>query len=118
MRAIIGGYVIPSGTMVLANLVGIMNDPLVFPNPTKFDPERFLDEDGKFTPHPSVMHFSVGRRRCPGEDVSKTQILLFVAGILRKFRVEVDPASRNGKMVGNVHYFPEDIRLMFFPRNN
>ena len=40
------GYTIPKGSTLLMNLGGLAEDPEMFPNPEKFDPDRFLDEDG------------------------------------------------------------------------
>ncbi len=39
----------------MANLSEIMHDPVDFPQPYEFRPERFIDKDtGKFKPHPRV----------------------------------------------------------------
>lgn len=40
------GYTIPKGTTLLMNLGGLADDPVMFPNPEKFDPGRYLDADG------------------------------------------------------------------------
>ena len=42
------GYNLPKGTQVIANLYASSNDPEIFENPEKFDPSRFLKEDGTF----------------------------------------------------------------------
>ena len=36
----------------------------------------------------SLLSFGSGRRRCPGETLAKTRILLFLANILQKFDIE------------------------------
>lgn len=60
-------FVIEKGTSILYPVVGIHRDPQYFPNPDKFDPERFSDENkhnivpGTYTP------FGVGPRNCIGE---------------------------------------------------
>ena len=38
------GYTIPPGKMVVSNLYSVCYDPEIFPDPEKFDPDRFLDE--------------------------------------------------------------------------
>ncbi|CAN7937834.1 unnamed protein product, partial [Ixodes hexagonus] len=43
---IIGGYTIPKGTVVMANLWAVNMDPALWINPEKFDPYRFMEEDG------------------------------------------------------------------------
>ena len=59
--------------------MGSMLDPANFPNPTKFQPSRFIDENGKYKFDPKVCNFSVGLRQCPGnhsgKDIGLTRIL-------------------------------------------
>ena len=68
------GYFIPKGTSVLANHWSIHLDPEVYPDPTAFKPERFL-EDGKLvgTPYSERGHhgFGFGRRVCPGLHIAE-----------------------------------------------
>jgi cytochrome P450 len=48
------GYYIPKGTLVQPFIGSVMQNPKDFPNPSKFDPERFLDSKGNFVPNPKV----------------------------------------------------------------
>lgn len=41
------GYNLPKGTFMFFALGSVMTDPQIFPEPTKFKPERFLDNSGK-----------------------------------------------------------------------
>ncbi|KAG6901544.1 hypothetical protein C0995_010654 [Termitomyces sp. Mi166 len=36
------GYFIPKGTLVIANIRGLLHDPEVYPDPYQFKPERFI----------------------------------------------------------------------------
>lgn len=58
------GYFIPKGSIVIANAYQILNDEETYPNPSAFNPERFL-KDGKLDPsvrNPTVAAFGFGRR--------------------------------------------------------
>lgn len=45
----INGFDFPKGSIFMANITKFLKDPAVFPEPTRFLPERFIDidEDGK-----------------------------------------------------------------------
>jgi cytochrome P450 len=41
------GYIFPKSAIVFGVLDSVLNDPEIFPEPSKFKPERFLDKNGK-----------------------------------------------------------------------
>ncbi|CAN7985560.1 unnamed protein product, partial [Ixodes hexagonus] len=59
---LIGGYVIPKGAVVMANLWAVHMDPNLWKSPEKFDPARFLDERTlRLMPKPEhLIPFSIG----------------------------------------------------------
>lgn len=52
--------------MVLIPAVGIHYDPKYFPNPNKFDPDRFSDENKSSIVPGSYIPFGVSPRNCIG----------------------------------------------------
>lgn len=60
---IVQGYLIPSGTVVMANLWAVHMDPDLWEAPEEFRPERFLSKDGsRLIDKPDwLVPFSVGR---------------------------------------------------------
>jgi cytochrome P450 len=70
----------------MTNLGMAMSDEKAFPEPKKFVPERHL-KNGKFVPHPQVIAFGIGKRRCLGETLAKTELFLFFTGLLQKFTI-------------------------------
>ncbi|KAG0423650.1 hypothetical protein HPB47_000574, partial [Ixodes persulcatus] len=61
---VIGGYVIPKGTAVMANLWAVHMDPNLWESPETFNPYRFLvldDQTLKIAPKPEhLIPFSIG----------------------------------------------------------
>ena len=45
-----------------------------FDKPMEFNPDRFLDDAGRFKPSDIISFFGVGKRRCPGETLARTQV--------------------------------------------
>lgn len=87
--AVVGGYFVPQGATVVGNIWSIHNDPEFWQEPSKFDPLRFLKEDGSLAWDKAerVMPFSVGKRMCPGEIFASVEIYLYVTAILQNFRI-------------------------------
>ncbi|XP_066295538.1 cytochrome P450 2U1-like [Branchiostoma lanceolatum] len=79
----VGEYDIPKGTQVLPNLYSLHMDPAYWPDPDRFDPERFLDAKGNVINKPeSFMPFSGGRRVCLGEQLARMELFLFFSTLL------------------------------------
>nr|AME15629.1 cytochromes P4501B1 [Heteropneustes fossilis] len=75
----INGYPIPKGTVVFINQWSLNHDPKKWDQPEIFNPLRFLDEPGELNKSKTgnVNIFSMGKRRCIGEELSKIQLFLF-----------------------------------------
>ncbi|XP_037286024.2 cytochrome P450 2H2 [Rhipicephalus microplus] len=86
---VICGYHVPGGTMVIANLWSLHNDPAYWPEPSKYDPTRFLNADGtEVNDKPAAfLPFGTGRRQCPGKTLALMEVYLYVATTLQRFRV-------------------------------
>ncbi|KAJ6580680.1 cytochrome P450 [Mycena capillaripes] len=84
-----GGYRIPAGSVVVGNAWAILNDEEAYPDPQKFNPERFL-LDGKLNPairDPEVAAFGFGRRVCPGKHMAAVSLWIPIASILSTFDI-------------------------------
>ncbi|XP_004686344.1 PREDICTED: cytochrome P450 1B1 [Condylura cristata] len=87
------GYHIPKDTVIFVNQWSVNHDPVKWPNPEDFDPARFLDKDGLINKDlaSSVMIFSVGKRRCIGEELSKMQLFLFISILAHQCNFRANP---------------------------
>ncbi|XP_029306347.1 cytochrome P450 1B1 isoform X2 [Cottoperca gobio] len=88
------GYTIPKNTVIFVNQWSINHDPALWPHPGTFDPQRFLNQNGVLNKDltSSVLIFSLGKRRCIGEELSKLQLFLFAALIAHQCHITADPA--------------------------
>ena len=66
-------------------------NPVDWPDPEKFLPERHLDEDGKFVKSNRVIPFSIGARNCLGENLARAEVFLILVTILQKFEILPNP---------------------------
>ncbi|XP_049456550.1 cytochrome P450 1B1 isoform X2 [Epinephelus fuscoguttatus] len=90
----LNGYPIPKDTVVFVNQWSINHDPALWSHPEVFDPQRFLDQNGALNKDltSTVLIFSMGKRRCIGEELSKLQLFLFMALIAHQCNITVDPS--------------------------
>ncbi|KAJ3719643.1 cytochrome P450 [Lentinula guzmanii] len=85
---IIGGYLIPKGSIIIANLWNMLNDPAVYPDPFKFDPERHISSPGKpAQKDPRHACFGFGRRICVGMQLAEASLWIFIAMTLAVFDI-------------------------------
>lgn len=89
------GYTIPRDTIIFINQWSVNHDPSVWSRPETFDPSRFLDPSGSLDKDltSGVLIFSMGKRRCIGEELSKLHLFLFTALIGHQCHISDDPAK-------------------------
>jgi len=87
----VGGYRIPAGSLILASQYVIQRDPRFFPDPERFDPERWTPEAKAARPQFSYFPFGGGPRRCIGEGFAWTEGVLILATLARRWRPRLVP---------------------------
>jgi cytochrome P450 len=101
------------------SMESFLMDPEVFPEPERFHPDRFLDEQGCFVAHPNVIPFGTGKRRCLGESLAKTELLIFFAGLLHKFEIRLADKNKipSTKYRPGITLSPYPFKVRFIARN-
>jgi cytochrome P450 len=83
----IGGYDVPKRSIVVACQWVTHRDPRFFPDPERFDPERWTPEAKEARPKFSYFPFGGGPRVCIGEGFAWMEGVLVLAAIARKWRL-------------------------------
>uniref|UniRef100_A0A8R1DS10 CYtochrome P450 family n=1 Tax=Caenorhabditis japonica TaxID=281687 RepID=A0A8R1DS10_CAEJA len=84
---VLDGYHIPAGTGVVAQISTVMNDKQVFTDPEVFNPDRFIDENGKLRKVEELIPFSIGKRQCLGEGLARMELFLFLSNFFNRYQI-------------------------------
>ncbi|XP_058116997.1 uncharacterized protein LOC131284572 [Anopheles ziemanni] len=84
----INGKIFPAGSNIIIMPFFLGRDPKNFPNPEKFDPERFNVERSAEKTNPyQYIPFSAGPRNCIGQKFAIAEIKSLVSKVLRNYEI-------------------------------
>lgn len=84
------GYKIPKKAILLMSIYALHRDPKYYPNPDKFDPERFRPEEVKKRPKLAYLPFGAGPRMCIGNHFAMMEMQLLLTLLIRRFDFVLD----------------------------
>jgi cytochrome P450 len=85
------GERIPRGAHLIASQLVVHHDPRWWPDPLRFDPDRFLDTAKASRPKFAYFPFGGGGRVCIGESFAWAEGVLMLAVMARRWRLESVP---------------------------
>ncbi|KAF9233177.1 cytochrome P450 [Melanogaster broomeanus] len=85
------GQIIPAGATVLGCHWAISRDPVAYPDPEKFNPQRWLDSNGQLRTDLWFYTYGFGRRVCPGLHIANRFVYINLALLLWSFRIAERP---------------------------
>jgi len=91
---VIDGYPIPAGALLLVSPYAVHHDPALWPNPERFDPERFQPAAVEARPKHWFLPFGAGPHLCIGKDFALMEALLILTRLRQRFRLRLVPGRR------------------------
>lgn len=88
---VIGGYPIPSGSVVLLSPYVMHRHPGFWDDPERFDPGRFTPERADGRPREAYFPFGAGPRACIGQGLALMELEMIVAMVARAYRLRLLP---------------------------
>ncbi|KAI8139126.1 cytochrome P450 [Fennellomyces sp. T-0311] len=125
------GYYIPKDVTIISSMYCMHRNPKVFPNPDKFDPDRFLSNTKSMMAaangaleYRDHYNFGWGRRICPGTHLAEVELFNVFVSVFAKCKIEPtlddqgNPQYPNIDDVrtGGVVVTPIDFQVRFVPR--
>jgi cytochrome P450 len=90
---VLEGVPIPRGSQLLISIYGTHHDPKVWPDPEKFDPDRFASADRAKL---SYFPFGGGQRLCMGDQYALTEMQLVIAILMQRLTLRLAPGTSIG----------------------
>ncbi|KAL2012154.1 hypothetical protein VTN00DRAFT_4872 [Thermoascus crustaceus] len=121
------GWLIPKNTWVQGNVWAIHHHEREFPDPDRFNPERYIKGSPYSRPFPGergYMTFGWGRRVCSGQGLAEQGTFISVARLLWAFKIE-KALDENGNEIpvdifdytNGLNIRPSPFKCRFTPRS-
>lgn len=88
-----GGKFVPKDALVMLSPYIVQHDPRYFPNPERFDPDRWLNNENNDRQKLSYFPFLTGPNRCIGEHYAWQEGILAIATIARHWSFSLSPGQ-------------------------
>ncbi|KAJ4401358.1 hypothetical protein N0V91_008022 [Didymella pomorum] len=80
-----GGYKLPAGSVVICALHAIHNNPAIWSNPDRFDPDRWGSEEVSNRPKNSYIPFATGPRSCIGFNFALGEVKVLLPELVYRY---------------------------------
>lgn len=110
----LGGEQLPAGTTVAYSPYLIHRLPALYPDPARFDPDRWYGPGGGLArpaARGAFIPFAAGRRKCIGEDFAFAEAVLALATLARRWVLRPAPGAHVRPRVGAT-MAPRDLRMI------
>ncbi len=87
----IDGYVVPARSILIMSQWIVHRDARYYPEPERFDPDRWTPEFKASIPQFAYFPFGGGPRRCIGESFAWMELMLIVATLAQQWQFELVP---------------------------
>lgn len=110
-------WVIPAGVPVSMTSVMQHTDPTKFPEPEKFNPDRWLSAPERLEKY--IVSFSKGTRQCLGINLANAELYLTLATVSRRFNIELYGTTARDAEIAHDFFIPhghadyKGIRILF-----
>lgn len=91
---ILSGVEIPAGALVITSPWVVHRDPTAWPDPSRFDPTRFLPQHREQQVRSAYLPFGAGPRLCVGREFALAEATLVLATLASRFRLAPVPGHR------------------------
>ncbi|MFC8043873.1 cytochrome P450 [Nocardia sp. NPDC057353] len=110
------GLTLPDGAVIVYSPYLVHHDPRHYPDPARFDPERWAPERVASIDRKAVLPFGVGARHCPGNNFALLTITLATAALFTRWNPLLDSGHRVRPSSGDFVAAPNRLPVTLRPR--
>lgn len=105
----LGEFTLPAGSDVIWSAYALHRDPTLYPDPLRFDPDRWLPERPQ-PPKGAFVPFGSGKRMCIGDAFAWTETVIITALVASRWRLR--PTQGAVRPVGAISTHPSNLRMV------
>ncbi|KAJ1959428.1 hypothetical protein GGI12_004342, partial [Dipsacomyces acuminosporus] len=113
-----GGFIMRKDESIRISIWGLHRNPEVYPDPFRFDPERFSEQNIKKIPEGGWLPFSSGPRACIGMQFAMIEMRIVLATLLSRYVFRVADGGEVTYDTRAVTTKPEKLRLVVSKRED
>ncbi|MCR6487323.1 cytochrome P450 [Amycolatopsis sp. OK19-0408] len=111
----LGGVRVPAGAEVIVSPHALHHDPASFPDPHRFDPDRWAPSNSAELPKGAFVPFGAGNRQCIGNRFAQNEIVITVATVAARWRLVPVP-GRPVRVKFTSAAYPDSLPMTAVPR--
>lgn len=111
----LGEHFIPAGTILVCSPYLLHRLPDRYPEPDRFDPNRWADGHDALPSREAFIPFAAGARKCIGDTFALTEATLALATLAARWRLQLLP-SQHIRPTPSVVLHPRSLRMRAFQR--
>jgi pentalenene oxygenase len=90
-EATLAGRTLPAGTILLYSPYLIQRRPDLYPDPNRFNPDRWLPDHAATLPRGALIPFGGGARKCIGDTLGMLEATLALASMTARWQLDPLP---------------------------
>lgn len=111
----LGRFELPRGAEVIYSAATLHRDLAYFPDPLRFDPDRWLKQPEKSLPRSTYLPFGSGNRKCIGDGFACAEMLTAVSVITQRWHLHPARGHRV-RAVADAQIHPDALPMSVTPR--